>query len=61
MYRVDTESSCKDKKRAKENNDDLILLPCLCMRFGTYNHIRREHVESIIQTVSFPFLIGLLG
>lgn len=24
------------------------------------NHIKREHVETIIKTVSFPFLIGLL-
>lgn len=58
---VNMESSCKDKKRANENGDDLILLLCLYMwRFGIYNHIKREHVETIIQTVSFPFLIGLL-
>ena len=48
------------QKGTNENDDDLTLLLCLCMRFGTYNHIKREHVETIIQTVSFPFLIGLL-
>lgn len=33
----------------------------LCMWFETHSHTKREHVEIVIQTVLFPFLIGLLN
>lgn len=48
------------RQKAANENDDLILLLCLCLWFGTYDHIKREHVETVIQTVSLLFLIGLL-
>ena len=68
-YYVPTTGHCRQKrdrvqrqrqKGANENDDDLIPLLCLCMWFGTYDHIKEEHVETITQAASFPFLIGLL-
>lgn len=58
-YRIGTISGTKTKKGINQNDDDLILLIFRCVWFGMYNHKKREHMETIIQRVSFPLFIEL--